>query len=168
MPSGARTSLLVSCALALAFGCNFGERGLVVSEIVSTNDNLWLDEWGQDEDYIELRNASDKTIRLGGYVIGDGSGKRAQLPDRTLEPGAVVMLVADGTPEQGAHHLPFKLSSLGDVLVLGDAHGFAVERVELPALGINEALMRFDRKDAPLVLCKRPSPNAPNGAKCAK
>jgi hypothetical protein len=160
-----RSCIELALLLSLTCGCNFSERGLVISEVVTTNDNLWLDEWGQDEDYIELRNTADKPIRVGGYAVADGSGKRAHLPERTLAPGAVMMLVADGTPEQGAHHLPFKLSSEGDVLVLGDAHGFAVERIELPALGINEALMRFDTNGA-LVPCKHPSPNAPNGAKC--
>jgi hypothetical protein len=162
----ARWRSLAFVPLLLLSGCNFRNRGLVINEVMSSNDNAWYDEWGRDEDYIEVANAADRTIRLGGYVITDGSGKRARLPDVELAPGQVYMLVADAAPEQGPHHLPFRISSAGDVLVLGDAHGFAVERLELPALGVNATLQRFPSGRGELRVCEHASPGVPNGARC--
>lgn len=159
---------LLACALiaCMTGACNSAEHGLVINEIVSVNDGAWADEWGEDEDYIELVNTSNKPIRTGGYVLSDDSGKRAKLPDRELRPGEMMLLVADGSPEQGPMHLPFKISSQGDVLILGDAHGFAVERVEVPALAINEALLRVPHALGDLVRCSGLSPGKSNGRVC--
>jgi len=158
--------------LAISLGgvlsaCNVHNRGLVINEVMASNDNAWHDEWGEDEDYIEVANTADHAIRLGGYVITDGSGKRARLPDVELLAGQVYMLVADAAPEQGPQHLPFRISSLGDVLVLGDVHGFAVERLELPALAINATLQRFPSGNGQLIACDHASPARDNGAACA-
>jgi len=112
-------------------------------------------------------NASDRTIRIGGYVLTDGSGKRARLPDIELKPGELHMLVADASPEQGPQHLPFRISSTGDTLVLGNAHGFAVERLDIPVLGINATLQRFPNGRGELMVCEHPSPALDNGAACA-
>ena len=162
-----RRCLLSMLLLAvLISGCNFHNRGLVINEVMATNDNAWHDEWGEDEDYIELLNTADRAVDLSGYVLTDASGKRARLPDEQLQPGETFMMVADGSPEQGPHHLPFKISSTGDVLVLGDAHGFAVERLELPPLAINATLQRFPDGKGELVPCEHASPAAPNGASC--
>jgi hypothetical protein len=147
-------------------GCNFHNRGLVINEVMASNDNAWHDEWGEDEDYIELLNTADQAVELSGYVLTDASGERARLPDVRLQPGELYMMVADASPEQGPHHLPFKLSSTGEVLVLGDAHGFAVERLELPVLGINATLQRFPDGKGELVVCAHASPAAPNGPSC--
>ena len=157
---------LLCLALAQA-ACNFQNRGLVINEVMASNDNAWHDEWGEDEDYIELVNTTGHAIRLGGYVLGDASGKRSALPDVELKSGEVYMLVADAAPEQGPNHLPFRISSKGDVLVLGDAHGFAVERVELPPLGINATVQRFPNGRGELVVCDYASPAADNGPSCA-
>jgi hypothetical protein len=62
--------------------------------------------------------------------------------------------------------LPFKLSSRGDLLVLGDAHGFAVERVEVPALAINEGLIRIPHATGELIRCSGLSPGKSNGNVC--
>jgi len=156
---------LSGCILMAA--CNFNNRGLVINEVMASNDNAWHDEWGEDEDYVELINASDSAIRIGGYVLTDGSGKRARLPDVELAPGELYMLIADGAPEHGPEHLPFRISSKGDVLVLGDAHGFAIERVELPALGVNATLQRFPNGRGQLKVCEHASPGATNGSMCA-
>jgi hypothetical protein len=159
-------ALVIVLSLALS-ACNFRNRGLVINEVMASNDNAWHDEWGEDEDYIEVANTAGRAIRLGDYVITDASGKRARLPEVELRPGQVYMLIADGAPEQGPQHLPFRLSSTGDVLVLGDAHGFAVERLELPALAINATLQRFPSGQGELEICEHASPGEINGASCA-
>ncbi len=159
--------MLVLAIASVLSACNFRNRGLVINEVMASNDNAWHDEWGEDEDYIEVANTADHAIRLRGYVITDGSGKRARLPDVELAPGEVYMLVADAAPEQGPQHLPFRISSTGDVLVLGDAHGFAVERLELPALAVNATLQRFPSGKGELTPCDHASPARPNGVACA-
>lgn len=159
--------VLVLALCSASSACNVRNRGLVINEVMASNDNAWHDEWGEDEDYVEVANTADHAIDLGGYVLTDGSGKRARLPDVELRAGQVYMLVADGAPEQGPQHLPFRLSSAGDVLVLGDAHGFAVERLELPALAINATLQRFPSGQGALEVCEHASPGVANGESCA-
>lgn len=152
--------------LALA-ACNAQNRGLVINEVMASNDSFWEDEWGEDEDYIEVANTASHAIRLGGYVLTDSSGKRSILPDVELASGAVYMLIADASPEQGPQHLSFRISAKGDVLVLGDAHGFAVERIEVPPLAVNATLQRFPNARGELVVCEHGSPALPNGPSCS-
>jgi hypothetical protein len=138
----------------------------VISEVMSNNEGAWIDEWGEADDFIELTNPGDKAIRLARYAIVDGSERRTQLPDVRLEPDASLLLWADDTEEQGERHLPFKLSSGGEMLRIEATDGELIDEVVVPALGINEAYGRFGGAPGAFAKCRYSSPSKKNPRSC--
>jgi hypothetical protein len=96
----------------------------------------------------------------------DRSGQNS-LPDLTLESGEVRLLWADGEPEQGVMHLPFKLSSGGErlSLVRSDS-GEEVDSVQVPPLGEHEAYQRQPNGNGSFAVCGWATPNRSNGERC--
>lgn len=156
------TSVLAGCGGAAGAP---GDGALRINEVVSDNQRASVDAMGEADDYIELVNADTRPIQLAGYTIEDGSGARARLPERVLAPGETLLLFADGTPEQGPGHLPFKLASSGDRLVLRATFGVE-DRVEIPPLEPDQAFMRIPNATGPFVACDRPSAGRANGDRC--
>ena len=140
--------------------------GLVINEIMSRNDGAWVDEQGETEDFVELYNGGLESIELAGFQLSDGQGAPANLPAMTVSPGGFVVLFADDTPEQGALHLPFKLSSDGDRLTLTDPHGAIVDDVIIPPLPANVSLLRLPDGASDFTTCIWASPGVPNGGEC--
>jgi hypothetical protein len=169
LPTRSLVHALVWSCLTLAAcgggGGPAGEGALRINEVVSDNKRAFLDELGEADDYIELVNADARPIRLSGYTLEDKSGERARLPDRVLGPGEVVLLFADAAPDQGPEHLPFKLGSGGDRLVLRGALQES-DRLEIPSLGPDQALMRVPHAEGRFVPCDRPSPGRRNADRC--
>ena len=52
-----------------------GPKELRINEAVSDNEGVWLDERGETDDYVELYNASDRTLALSDYALADRSGE---------------------------------------------------------------------------------------------
>ena len=142
-------------------------RELVINEVMSQNEGAWIDENGEADDWIEILNRSDAAVDLAGYSLADSAGTSVALPARTLEPGQNAILWVDSDPTQGAYHLPFKLTSTGDRLVLSDRDGVMVDDVEVPALDLNDVFARFPNGDGVPVVCRYSTPGDDNGASCA-
>ena len=135
------------------------------NEIVSDNEGVWIDELGETDDYVELLNASDHSLKLGGYWISDSSG-RYRLPDSSLAPGKVRLLWADDSPEQGPRHLPFKVSSAGERLALRNPQGRLVDVVQVPALDAHHAYQRMPDGVGAFGDCGWATPGRFNGSAC--
>jgi hypothetical protein len=140
--------------------------GLRINEVLSSNDGVNVDELGETDDWIELINESEQPIELAGYALNDGDGAAAALPDRTLMPGETLLLWADRGPEQGPHHLPFKLDADGEPVVLWAAPCVAADVIELPALPINESYARLPDASGSPQLCRYATPGRKNGERC--
>jgi len=138
--------------------------GLRIHEVVSSNDGIHVDELGETDDWLELHNGGSSALELSRYLLADGNGNQQRLPARTLEPGAVVLLWADGQPEQGDHHLAMKLSAGGEQLALLSDACTAVDRLLVPALSTNESYAR--QQDGSFARCRYASPGQKNGV-CA-
>lgn len=139
--------------------------GLRINEVVSDNEGVFIDEVGEADDYVELVNAGAEPVELGEYALADSSGIYP-LPQLTLEPGAVQLLWADDTPEQGPWHLPFKVSSSGERLRLLNARGEEVDAVSVPALEPHHAYQRIPDGVGDFVDCSWATPARSNGARC--
>src|SRR3954463_6245144 len=99
------------CSFALVNAVDGADQfPLRINEVMTGNDGAWVDERGETDDFIELVNTGDRTILLSDYALGDEPDKATPLPEVELEAGATRLLWADSDPEQGALHLPFKLS----------------------------------------------------------
>ncbi len=103
---------------------------LSLNEIMASNVTAHAGPRGQYEDWIEIHNRGEAEVDLAGYFIVDDWPDKAlwQIPagqaHRTTVPaGGYRLLYADGEPEAGADHLPFRLSKDGEQVVLIAADG---------------------------------------------
>ena len=140
--------------------------GLRINEVLSANDGVNLDELGEADDWIELLNTSSAAIELGSYSINDGKGSAAQLPAVSLAPGETYLLWADGAPEQGERHLDLKVSASGEPVLLWAAPCVLAERLEVPALPLNESYARLPDGGDELAICRYATPGRANGESC--
>jgi hypothetical protein len=113
---------------------------LILSEVMSRNENTLSDEDGNFYDWIEIKNAGNEPLNLGNYWLSDDSGKihKWRFPDMTLQPGsyAVVFLSPDYTTPKGESylHADFALSASGDVVYLSDTSGKVLQKLTVPEL----------------------------------
>ena len=90
---------------------------VLVNELMAANVGAVLDDTGAISDWIELWNAGEEAADLSGFSLTDDwtQKDRFLIPDGTvLGPGEWLVFWADGLPDLGATHLPFRLSKKGD------------------------------------------------------
>ncbi len=104
--------------------------GLIINEIMASNDAAFADENGEYDDWIEIYNANNYSVNIGGLYLTDDLGEPTQVqvpataPDTTTIPaGGFLVLWADKQSEQGVLHLEFKLSSGGEQVGLAQVLG---------------------------------------------
>lgn len=96
---------------------------LMISEFMSNNQNSIVDNYGQQEDWIEIKNKGSIPVNLKGKYLTDDLAKpdKFKLPDVTIEPGGYYLVWADDDRNQGDNHANFKLSSGGESIALIDS-----------------------------------------------
>ena len=107
---------------------------LVINEFLASNDFGAVDENGDHDDWIEIYNAGDEAIDIGGMYITDNLEElmTSQIPATdptltTIDPGDFLLLWADKEPEQGILHIDdVKLSGGGEQIGLTDTDGTTV------------------------------------------
>ena len=60
----------------------YNPTGVIISEVMASNDTVALGAAGLTCDYVELYNTSDQTVDLTGYGLSDNLGRprRWQFP----------------------------------------------------------------------------------------
>lgn len=96
------------------------ENGLVINEWMANNTNSIADEHDEYNDWIELYNNSNSTINLNGYFISNKANEatKYKFPNLQIAANDYLVLWADEDTLQGNLHLPFKLDSERDDIVL--------------------------------------------------
>ena len=120
-----------------------------LNEVCCANWSLRPDpDNGEYADYLELINTGDEAVDLGGYFISDSAKKRGRfrLPSLTLEPGACLLLWADGAGTSGQQggknlHLNFSLEP-GETVWLSSPRGVLLDYVTVPDWYQNISLSR--------------------------
>ena len=94
--------------------------GLVINEWMPFNESEEEDEFGEYNDWIELYNNSNQSINLQGYFLSNKANEatKYQFPNISIESHEYIVLWADEDTLQGDLHLPFKLDSERDDIVL--------------------------------------------------
>ncbi|MEA2095499.1 MAG: lamin tail domain-containing protein [Candidatus Cloacimonadota bacterium] len=107
-------------------------NALVINEFMSHNDAAWAGPMGDFPDWIELYNGSAETVDVGGMYVTDDLGdlELSMISDSNpeltvLAPGEFIVLIADGSPENGPLHLDLKLSDNED-FALVDTDGSTI------------------------------------------
>ena len=98
---------------------------LLINEFLASNDSCCTDENGEYDDFIEIYNADDEAVDIGGMYITDGLDAPTtwQIPTTapdttTIDPGGFLLLWADKQSEQGILHVEIKLSGDGEQIGL--------------------------------------------------
>lgn len=98
-------------------------QDLLITEIVPHDQHELRDEDGDPSDWIELHNKGSEAISLAEFALTDDKKEPLKwtFPERSLEPGAFVIVFASGkgrTDDDGDLHSNFKLGSDGEYLAL--------------------------------------------------
>lgn len=94
--------------------------GVVINEWMAWNASEEMDEYGEYNDWIELYNNSNQAINLNGYFLSNKANEatKYQFPSINIGAQQYLVLWADQDSLQGDLHLPFKLDSERDDIVL--------------------------------------------------
>ncbi|HZJ17779.1 MAG TPA: LamG-like jellyroll fold domain-containing protein, partial [Chthoniobacteraceae bacterium] len=109
---------------------------VIISEFLASNSNSIMDEDGEHEDWIEIRNGGASAVSLLGWYLTDNSNqpRKWAFPSRTLNAGSFLVVFAsnkDRTPGSGNLHTNFKLSADPGYLALTqDIAGGGVQVVQ--------------------------------------
>ncbi len=123
----------------LLMGLAWAARGdVVISEVMASNGYF---ENGHAWDWVELYNNGGETADLSGWYFSDSAKNplKWQFPKGTkLKKGKYLTIWCTGeeqaNPGSGSvFYTPFAISSSGEKLVLSDAAGQEVQRLELPS-----------------------------------
>ena len=104
---------------------------VLISEIVASNRAGILDEFGETSDWIELFNASQGEVNLGGWYLTDDAEEltKWQFPDVTIGPDEFLVVFASGNGRREPDselHTNFKLKSTGEYLGLIQSDGTTI------------------------------------------
>ena len=123
------------------------DGALVINEVMPSNLGAVSTGIRSDCDWIELKNISDEPVRLSDYYLSDKDSDRFryQLPDLTLRPGGLTILVC----ESGKDTVDMRPSTgfglkEGEVLFLSRADGTVVDWVRLRDIPANGTCGRMD------------------------
>ena len=130
--------VVFTVALLLVLGLwAAGSAEIRISEVMASNG--WYEN-GHAWDWVELRNDGKKTVNLSGWFFSDSEKNPLKwaFPEGTkLKKGACLTVFCTGEeisdPGKGdTFYTDFALSSKGETVVLSDAQGNVVQRLEIP------------------------------------
>lgn len=106
---------------------------LLINEFMAANDTTIADPQGEFDDWIELFNAGEQYIDLGGMYITDDLSNPTewQMPDNEADstiilPDEFLLLWADNDSDDGILHLDIKLSASGEQIAVFEKDGITL------------------------------------------
>ena len=142
--------------------------GLVINELMASNDSDTTDEAGDNEDWFELFNGGSTDLDLAGYFVTDDASEMLQyrIPrcntETTITAGGWKLFWADGDDEDGPLHTNFGLSGSGEYLALYTQDGTVVDSVTFGAATADVSYGRRQDGDAEWVEFEVTTPDASN------
>ena len=101
-----------SSAMAMTGKSSF--KGILfINEFMASNGSTFADENGDSDDWIELYNAGETDVNLGGMYLTDSFKKCAKwkIPDTVISANGFLLFWADNEETEGPLHTNFKLSA---------------------------------------------------------
>ncbi len=145
-----KTSLIFLVFLIINYSCKKAEvpqtGEIAINEIMPLNFTIVADQDGEYDDWLELVNLSPSTIDISGYYLSDKRGNvlKWKIPAGTSITGNGYLIIwADEDPEQTGLHSNFKLSSLGEELLLSMPDGTLIDEVIYPGQSLELSYSRF-------------------------
>lgn len=116
LPTGAEHDVFVYAVSAAT-----APNGVVINELMASNNTTAADAAGDYDDWIELYNNNNYAVDLSGYYLSDNnfSLMKWQFPSGTIIPANAYLIVwADEEALEGALHCSWKMSSSGETITL--------------------------------------------------
>ena len=105
------------------------QSSLVINEVMANNVTTIMDETGDYDDWIELYNNSNTPISTNGLLFSDNplNLDKWDLPNIVVYPNSYFIIWADEDGNTGDNHANFKLSNLGEQLILSNSDSSIVD-----------------------------------------
>ena len=131
--------ILLLLIVVSAFACKKPDEpsksDIVINELLPVNTSVAPDQDGEYDDWIELYNLSSSGKDLSGYFLSDNKDhfSKWEFPSGTSIPGNGYLIIwADDDSAQVGLHANFKLSSLGEEVLLSAPDGTLIDKVIYP------------------------------------
>ena len=121
---------------------------------MSNNISTTSDASGKFEDWIELYNTTSSPVSTAGLFLTDTLGllQKWELPDYTIPANGYVIIWADEDGGQGDLHANFKLSNLGEQLILTNADSLVIDSITYLIMADDIAFARFPNGSGPFIM----------------
>ena len=97
-------------------------QGLIINELMSSNQKTILDQYGDSSDWIEIYNSSSESINLEDYSLSDDikDTNKWLFPNIELPPSQFLLVFCSGknTYKNNELHTNFKIQQSGEALFL--------------------------------------------------
>ena len=105
------------------------QSSLVINEVMANNQTTVMDETGDYDDWIELYNTTSTPISTNGLLFSDNQQNldKWDLPNVVINPNSYFIIWADEDGNTGDNHANFKLSNLGEQLILSNSDSSVVD-----------------------------------------
>ena len=145
-----KSSLLLLIILIIQYSCekteDLSNGDIVINELMPVNSTIVADQNGEYDDWIELFNLSSLSIDISGYYLSDKKSNilKWQIPQGTHIPGnGYIIIWADKDTTQIGLHANFKLSSLGEKVLLSKPDGTLIDEVVYPGQTLELSYSRY-------------------------
>lgn len=137
-----------------------GTGALRLSEIMAA-ETLFTAPNGALCDWVEIENTGSETADLSGMHLTDKAGEaRYTFPEGTLlAPGAFTVVWCSGDGTEGADYAAIRLAKAGESVILTDADGNALDRIQTPFLADDTS---YARVSGEWCVTNRPTPGFAN------
>ena len=104
---------------------------IVINELMPNNVSTVTDASGKFEDWIELYNTTSSPVSTAGLFLTDTIGlfQKWELPNQTIPANGYAIIWADEDGGQGDMHANFKLSNLGEQLILTNTDSVLIDSI---------------------------------------
>lgn len=137
--------------------------GLVLNELMASNDTTIADEYDEYDDWAEIANCGSGDINLSGFFLTDDMADpfKFAFPDTVIHPGGYFIVWADDTPAQGSMHAGFKLDKDGEELYLLQG-AIIVDQTTYPEIETDVSWGRWPDCTGPWYMLAQATPGAEN------
>lgn len=124
-----------------------------LNEVLVTNTDGYVDDFGNRSGWIELFNTSYGTVDVGGcFLTTDRNNLKMYMIPKAdvltkVKPRQHILFYADGITTRGTFHLGFTLDGAEEVLFVSSDGKTIIDEIKFPKLGENQSYGRvFDGK----------------------